>query len=385
MTAISLTFIIITLIYLIVIGSFIIGFDRIKEFSSETSTQTTRFTIVIPFRNEAKNLPKLLKSLNDLEYSKDLFEVILVDDASEDDSVEQIMRKVLDTKFSKENFTRTDIQIISNKRLTNSPKKDAITTAINSAKYDWIITTDADCTFSKTWLKTFDAFIKNNNPKMIVAPVTYSVSYSFLEQFQLLDVLSLQGATIAGFGIKKPFLCNGANLAYKKDVFKTLHGFEGNNAIASGDDVFLLEKAINAFPKHVQYLKSKNSIVVTKPQSSLVKLIQQRVRWASKTSAYNNRFGKLIGLMVLLMNATIVVNFILSLIGAFCWMLFVYIFAIKFIIDFVLIYKTAQFFNQTKNLISYPLNCLIYPLFSVFVAVYSQFFGYQWKDRHFKT
>jgi poly-beta-1,6-N-acetyl-D-glucosamine synthase len=385
MTTISLIFIIITLIYLIVIGSFIIGFNRIKEFSSETSTQTTRFTIVIPFRNEAKNLPKLLKSLNDLEYSKDLFEVIFVDDASKDDSVEQIMRKVLDTKFSEENFTRTDIQIISNKRTTNSPKKDAITTAINSAKYDWIITTDADCTFSKTWLKVFDAFIKNNNPKMIIAPVTYSVSYSFLEQFQLLDILSLQGATIAGFGINKPFLCNGANLAYKKDMFLKLNGFKGNNTIASGDDIFLLEKAIITFPKQVCYLKSKNSIVITKPQPSLIKLIQQRVRWASKTSAYNNKFGKLIGLIVLLMNAIIISSFILSTVGVFNWLYFTYIFSAKFIIDFVLIYKTAQFFNQTKNLISYPLSCMIYPFFSVFVAVYSQFFGYQWKDRHFKT
>ena len=74
----------------------------------------------------------------------------------------------------------------------------------------------------KLWLKTLDAFIQKHNPEMIIAPVTYSVSNTFFEQFQLLDFLSLQSATIAGFGIGKPFLCNGANLTYKKKSLNCL-------------------------------------------------------------------------------------------------------------------------------------------------------------------
>jgi cellulose synthase/poly-beta-1,6-N-acetylglucosamine synthase-like glycosyltransferase len=371
----TIIFFIITILYLILIGWFVFGFNKIQEFIKETATQTTTFSIVIPFRNESENLPKLLKSLNQLEYPKDLFEVILVDDDSEDDSFAQIMRFFASHRF--------DFKVISNKRTTNSPKKDAITTAVNVAKYEWIITTDADCIFPKKWLKTFDTFIKSNNPKMIVAPVTYTTNNSFLEQFQLLDFLSLQGATIAGFGINKPFLCNGANLAYKKEVFVQLNGFEGNTSIASGDDIFLLEKAITTFSKQVHYLKSEAGIVTTKPQSSVAELIQQRVRWASKTTAYNNRFGKLVGIMVLLMNAIIIIAFVLSAIGVFNWFYFAFLFSSKFIIDFVLIYKTAYFFKQTKSLTLYPLCTLVYPLFSVFVAVYSQFFSYKWKQRRF--
>ena len=283
----TIIFFIITILYLILIGWFVFGFNKIQEFKKETATQTTTFSIVIPFRNEAENLQDLLKSLSNLEYPKGLFEVILVDDDSEDDSVE-IIRKILDTKPL--DCAQGDMVILTNKRATNSPKKDAITTAITVAKHNWIITTDADCTFPKTWLKTFDAFIKNNDPRMIIAPVTYTINNSFLEQFQLLDFLSLQGATIAGFGINKPFLCNGANLAYKKEVFIRLHGFEGNTSIASGDDIFLLEKAINIIPKQVHYLMSKDSIVTTKPQSSFTTLIQQRVRWASKNHSLQQYF-----------------------------------------------------------------------------------------------
>ena len=76
---------------------------------------------------------------------------------------------------------------------------------------------------------------------MIVAPVSLESNTTFLQQFQLIDFLSMQGATIGGFGIQQPFMANGANLAYQKELFIKLNGFENNNTIASGDDVFLLE------------------------------------------------------------------------------------------------------------------------------------------------
>ena len=92
------------------------------------------------------------------------------------------------------------------------------------------------------YFKGFE-FSKVNNSVMMVGPVSYNIlKHSFLENFQLLDFLSLQAATLGGFGIKKPFLCNGANLAYKKTVFTKLNGFQGNENIASGDDIFLFEK-----------------------------------------------------------------------------------------------------------------------------------------------
>ena len=141
---------------------------------------------------------------------------------------------------------------------------------------------------------TFDNFIQKNKPKTICAPVTYQVKNTLLEQFQLLDFISLIGTTIGAFGIKNPFLCNGANLCYSKKVFFEVKGFDGNNSISSGDDIFLLEKVLEMYPMDVHFLKSKKSIVSTKPEPTLNKLIQQRIRWASKTSATNNWFGKLV-------------------------------------------------------------------------------------------
>jgi len=376
-----LTIAIITLFYCILIGYFIIGFDKVKTFNAPNFIEETKFSIIIPFRNEAENLPNLLQSLYNLDYPKHFFEILLIDDASEDNSVE-IINSFINQQPFKSN--RLDIIIIKNKRASISPKKDAITTAINIAKNEWIVTTDADCLLPNLWLKTLNGFIQKNNPKMIVAPVTYSIGNTLLKNFQLLDFLSLQSATIAGFGIKKPFLCNGANLAYKKEFFKTLNGFEGNNQFASGDDIFFMEKALQNFPEKVMYLKSENVLVITKPQASIFELIQQRLRWAAKTTSYNNTFGKLVGFIVLLMNAVIITLCILTIINSFKIELFILIFALKFFFDFILIRKSARLFNQKTYFKYYIFSSIVYPFFSVYIALHSMFFGFKWKGRTFK-
>lgn len=375
-------FIIITITYTLLIILFIIAFDKVKPYEITSTTEKTTFSIIIPFRNEAENLDVLLNSISKLNYPKHLFEVILVNDASEDNSIE-IIKKVLDTKSSKYDFTRTDISILNNKRTSNSPKKDAITTAIHNSKYDWIITTDADCILPKQWLKVFDAFIEQKQPKLIVAPISYYKVNSFFKMFQLLDILSLQSATVSGFGLRQPFLCNGANLAYKKEKFIALNGFDGNNNIASGDDIFFMEKMLNSFPKDIQYLKNYDAIVYTTPEPSFKSMFYQRVRWAAKTSSYNNWFGKLVGFTVFLMNAMLIIAFALVISGISDLIYLVSAFALKSILDAIFIYKSAKFHKQLFCLKYYVLSSFIYPFFSVFVVMYSLFFSYKWKGRQF--
>lgn len=367
---------VITLLYVFLIGSFILGFNKVAIFNLKKITFKTTFSVIVPFRNEAENLSILLESIQNLNYQKELFEVILVDDDSEDESVELIMGFLANT--------RNDIKIINNERKTNAPKKDAITTAINSAKYDWIVTTDADCKLPEFWLNSFDEFIQNSKAKCLVGPVKYHDNDGFLNTFQTLDFLSLQGATIGGFGINKPFLCNGANFAYKKSLFFELNGFEGNSNMASGDDIFLLEKVAKTYPNNLHYLKSNEAIVSTQTQKSWKHLFSQRLRWAAKTSAYKNAFGKLTGIIVFLMNAFVVLAIILCFFKLFNFKSLLYVLVIKLYIDFLLLYKAASFFNLKNTLNSYLFGFLVYPFFSVSVALMSVFKSYTWKDRTFK-
>lgn len=381
---ISTIAIIIILFYLILIGLLTYGFDNVEPFKLQDLPVKTKFSIVIPFRNEAENLPKLLDSFTRLNYPKSMFEILLVDDESEDDST-KIIQMILDTKYLKKDYIRLDnIRVIRNERTSNSPKKDAITSAIKVSKFNWIITTDADCVLPRYWLDTIDECIQTKNSNCIVAPVTYHGKNSFFNRFQTLDFLSLQGATIGGFGLSKSFLCNGANFGYRKSIFLKVNGFEGNTNIASGDDIFLLEKLIKYDAEKIHYLKSHNAIITTNPTESFSSLVQQRLRWASKTTHYKNWFAKLVGMVVLLGNLVCLTLIPLVLFSLLSPQIALALFVIKFSIDLLLLFKTSRFFKQETLMLSYPFSSLIYPFFNVYIALLSVINSYEWKGRTFQ-
>ncbi len=354
-------------LYILTIAILIYGFDKIKEPGTKNLTPKTNFTIIVPFRNEAENLPILLTSLEKMNYPSGLFEVILVDDASD------FRMQILECRFQ--------ITMIDNIRISKSPKKDAITTAMQKVKSEWVITTDADCVVPQNWLLSLDNYIQTHYVSMIAGAVNYAVDNSFLHHFQQLDIASLQGATIGSFGISKGFMCNGANLAYTKSLFQKLNRFESNNTIASGDDVFLLQKAIGQFPEQVHYLKSDDCIVITKPLNDWKSLFYQRVRWASKTTAYQSTFGKMLGLIVFGGNLGLLFVVWSLLFGVGNFYILYFLVLSKISIDFVLINKTNRFLKNKTT--SYLAAALLYPFFNVVVACYALFGKYEWKGRRF--
>ena len=355
-------------IYTISIGLLIYGFTKVKKYQKTDLKPQTSFTIIVPFRNEAENLPNLLQRFSHLNYPNDLFEVILVDDNSRE-------------KFQISHST-FHISQIDNIRVSNSPKKDAISTAMQHVKTNWVITTDADYLVPENWLLVFDNYIQQNNVSMLAGAVSYECQNSFLDHFQQLDLTSLQGATIGSFGLGKAFMCNGANFAYTKSLFEKLNGFDGNNKIASGDDVFLLQKAANLFPDKVHYLKAEETIVITKPTENWKALFYQRVRWAAKTSSYQSNFGKILGLIVFFGNLSFVIAFFFSVFSILPYPFFVLFAFSKFIIDFALLYITNQFLTKAR-IKSLLLSSLLYPFFSSAVALYCLFGSYEWKGRRF--
>ena len=358
-------------LYVVLILLFTIGFDKLKPITNNHD-YTTPFSVIIPFRNEAENLPGLLNSIAEVEYNKSLYEIILVDDESTDNSLEIINQFCV-------NNPAIDLKTIKTLRQSNSPKKDAISTAISSTKHNWILATDADCILPKTWLSSFSASICENNPNMLVAPVSFKSNSSFLHQFQLIDFLSMQGATIGGFGIQQPFMANGANLAYKKELFLKLNGFKDNDFIASGDDVFLLENFVAHDKSKVLFLKDIKALVTTYPTKNWSELVQQRKRWAAKATHFKNNFAKGIGVIVFFTNIGIGVALIIGIINP----VFLVLIVPKFAIDTLLIFKTAHLYQNKINYLSFLKTLLFYPFFTVYIAVSSLLSPFVWKDRHF--
>lgn len=389
-------------LYNLLIITFALAFERdvvgdsnsLLPNKSTTQNRAIRFSLVIPFRDEAHNLPSLLEHLKHLDYPAQCLEIILVNDNSTDGSLKIIEDFIAHNK-------RLAMRCIPNERLSGSPKKDAITMAINLASFDWIVTTDADCSFNQNWLSILSQHITHYAPKMVAGPVRIEQvdSPSFLNAFEQLDFLSLMGTTIGSFGMGCPFLCNGAHLAYDKNAFKEVAGFDENDHIASGDDHFLLEKFVHRFPKQVHYLKSQQAIVTTRAQKKWASFISQRVRWAAKSTGYTYWFSKLVGVVVLLSNIliscviihtlfklfyTVYMDIPYSFITTLSQSLLAMSVVLKFIVDFWLIYKTAHFMQRKRYLKWYVGVSLWYPFMSCFIAFKALTTDFTWKGRRYR-
>jgi cellulose synthase/poly-beta-1,6-N-acetylglucosamine synthase-like glycosyltransferase len=358
-----------------------IGYQKVpivKNTLTEEISLKTKFSIIIPFRNEAENLPELLKSIAELKYSFNHFEIIFVDDTSEDHSV-----KLIEEFFKIHSNIQTDFQIIANQHTSNSPKKDAISLAIKIAKYPWIITTDADCMLPSKWLSTFDAFIQKKEPNMVVGPVSYLKDNSLINSYQQLDNFSLQATTIGCFGLQSPLLSNGANFGYKKEAFIKVNGFDGNDHLASGDDIFLLEKFVNESKSKVAFVKSIEAMVITKAEKTWAEIITQRIRWASKTTKQKSIKTRALGLLVFLVNLIIILAAILCFIDIEYGFYFAVLFVLKIMIDGIIIYKHTSNFSLKFNPLSFLISEILYPFITIIVVFVSLNGRYTWKKRTF--
>ncbi len=227
----------------------------------QTAADNIHFTVVIPARNEEAQLRTCLLSVLGQKYAAHNFEVILIDDHSTDNTA----NIVKDLQQQYPNLVLLQLEQMLQGQPTNSYKKKAIALAIDQAKGNWIVTTDADCMVSPQWLSNFNAFIHTNHSVFVAAPVKFVNTGSFVSIFQCLDFMSLQGITAAAVYAGVHSMCNGANLAYKKDVFYQVGGFKNIDNIASGDDMLLMHKVYTQYKKQVHFLFNQASIVETLP------------------------------------------------------------------------------------------------------------------------
>jgi cellulose synthase/poly-beta-1,6-N-acetylglucosamine synthase-like glycosyltransferase len=373
----------IMVLYIVLIAAFTLGMRRLPSFEPLTRNFSHSFSILVVFRDEKDNLPILVKHLKQLDYPKDKFEVILVDDGSVDGSKDLV-------KSFQRNLPQLKMRLYELKEPTSSPKKDALEMGVKEAAFDWIITTDADCVFGADFLNAYDQFLDLHPAKMVAGPVIYEIDDSFLHRFQALDFLSLQGSTMGGFGGKDfipflhPFMCNGANICYEKKAFLELGGYEGNKEIASGDDVFLLEKMLVSHKNEVHFIKSRSALVQTLPEESWKGLAEQRKRWAAKSVSYTNVFAKTVGTLVLLANFALILGLGMAFSGSMPWSYFGILFVMKINVDFLLIYNTASLWGQEQVMKSFVMSSVLYPFFVVWIVLESLGGSYTWKGRNFR-
>ena len=331
-------------------------------------------SVVIPARNEERNLPLVLDALSRQTYPKDKFEIIVVDDFSTDTTAE------IAQNFPLANLVLLQPQIDPG----HSSKKKAIETAVQKSKGELIVTTDADCIPQESWLETINDCFVQQNATFVAAPVKFAHDNGFLQLFQSLDFLTLQGITAASVSSGFHMMCNGANLAYSKQAFQTVNGFEGIDKVATGDDMLLMHKIWKRYPEKVVYLKSKEAIVESQPMQSWKGFYMQRKRWASKTLIYDDYKIIFVLAFAFLLNCLFIALVIASFFNGSYWWYVAAFWLLKALIEFPFVYSVSKFYNQQKLVKYLFLFQPLHMIYTVLVGVASQFGNYEWKGRRTK-
>lgn len=333
-------------------------------------------SVIIPFRNEEDNILASLKSIEAQTYPKDKFEVIYVNDASTDSSLELITNQAMSS----------NIQVV-NKPEDNSErahKKYAVKYGIDNARGEIIVTTDADCIHDPDWLTTLLSTF-NEDTGLVSGPVDFKEEKTLFKQLQRTEFASLiiTGAGLIGAGT--PSLCNGANLAYRKKAYELAGGFEDISHITSGEDEMLMQKIAYDTNYDVKFCADRNAAAVTYAQATVSDFIQQRKRWASKGLHYLNKN--------LVLRLSFIFFFYFGLIaqiplGIFADRIFIMSFVIsllaKGIIEYNIMYKGASLLYDKSILRNFVLAELLHIPYIVFSAILGLFGNYTWKGRKIK-
>lgn len=355
---------------LLLVPAFVFAFH--KEKKRKLFISQTFISVLVPVRNEEDEILACLESLMKMDYPKHLFEIILIDDHSTDQT------KNIAEKFSK---TNPQISILDNSSIG---KKSALTVGVHAAKGKLIVTTDGDCVLPENWLLRFAEVYENENAVFIAGTVAYKKHSGIFRQLLEIEQIVLQIISGGAMLMKRPMMCSGANMAYTKQFFLESGGYE-NDKFASGDDMLLMLKAQKLFPEKIHFLKAKNAVVKTKSAKGFSEAIQQRSRWLSKFSAYKSSFISLTGIVVFLMNVTVLLSalgfvFQNQLLNAFILAL-----GGKMFVDLLLLSLAVPFFREPRLLFLAPIGEIFYPVLAISSVIVRLSNTYSWKGRKWKT
>lgn len=361
----------ITLIYVIAIAYVIAGWLAIPKKNKLATASTKKISVVIAYRNEAQHIINCLKSFEKQTINKTDFELILVNDHSEDDSKALI-----------ENYKKTSQLLFLTFDLTEkTSKKEALTLGIENASHPIIACTDADCEVPENWLKNIATSFEENTA-MLLGPVAFNTNYNAVGIFQTLDMLAIQGITFGMLQHHQPVLNNGANVAFLKKDFNLVEGYDKHKT-PSGDDVFLLEK----FKKSnlsINGLLAKNHIVTTQLQPTWRAFFHQRLRWSSKSKYYSNKRLIYLSSIIYIANALQIFIYLgIGLVDNYYAIGIILLFS-KWFFDFILLYLAAKFFCKINYLYYVVGMQLIYPIYITIIGFLGMISSYKWKNRIYR-
>lgn len=363
----------VTAVYLFLLCYLTIGWARLTTPKTIIKAFNTKVTILIAARNEEDKIALTIDDILAQDYPAHLFELIIADDHSTDRTAE-IIRGYADRGVR--------LLQLRDDKVLNSYKKRAIAEAIRISTGDFMVATDADCRMGPQWLSCIINYHESNDLVMISSPVTYFEEKTLFEYMQTLEFMYLIGIGGAFIGNKKASNCNGANFAYRKDVFYAVGGFSGIEELASGDDELLLQKVAAKYPGRIGFLKRREAIVYTHAKHTIKEFMQQRRRWASKSTKYKDPKVIVFAVCIWLFNLSIIVNTMLGFYDASYFKLVLLQVSLKYVFEFAYLLPLTLFFKRAWLISLLIILIPIHVFYFVYIGILGNNRKYHWKGRN---
>ena len=321
-------------------------------------------SVIIAARNEQENIKNILEDLINQNMDKNNFEIIVVNDRSTDETF-SIIKNYSSMYKNVKTINIKDINVMT-------PKKYALTKAVESSSGDIIISTDADCRVKKDWVNSM-AQLVNDTDKIVIGYSKINYKDSLLKEYQNIDFLGIMSAN-AGL-LNYNIICSGSgqNLAYKKKHFLNINGFKPVQHLISGDDMYLVQSISKL--KGAIFNYDPKSFVSTIPKNKILEYLNQRTRWSSNSKNT-------------ILDAPLFFLFLFSALITNCGILYglyfqstVLILAIliKLSVEGIIIYIGCKIFETKTNLLSYIFWNITQPIYIPLITISGLIGKYSWK------
>lgn len=305
-----------------------------ERFTYNTEALNKPVSVVICAKDEAKNLEKHLPAILEQEYPN--FEVVVVNDCSEDDT--EVLLEKLKEKYSnlRSTFIKKDLKFKHGKKL-------ALTIGIKAAKHDLLLLTDADCMpVSKNWIKHM-AGAFNETIEVVIGYGAYKENKGLLNKliryetlFNAVQYLSLAIA-------EKPYMGVGRNLAYRRSTFFNNKGFASHSHVLSGDDDLFVNEVANKVNSRI--VDHQESFTISEPKKTFKEYFHQKRRHLLSGKKYKKQDKRILGFdyfgrSMFYLSAIVLVSLCI------CPIVVLSMLAIMWIISFLTIFKAQKRFNE---------------------------------------
>ena len=347
----------------------------LKKLPQSIQVKTYSISVIVSLHNEEDNISGLLRHLLSQNYAADKHEIILVDDRSEDATYSKL-QQYTDDKYPVRivQITKTPAGV--------APKKYAIDQAIQAARGEILLFTDADGRPGPNWIRGVIRYFADS-VGMVIGYAPYRTArqkVSFWQKLLAIEYLTHASVAAASTGLGYPATCVGTNMAYRKSVYEELGGFGQFKSIHSGDDDLFLQRVREETQWQVRYASDPDCHVPNAPPVNWLQFYQQRIRYASKGFIYPLELTLLLTGFVLyylsipvllILSVWFPVLFPVVVVGVVC----------KAVVDYMFISRAAENLHDRRNLYFWPLAFVLHVPYVLFFAFITQFKSYEWAGR----